>query len=415
MINSIQSRRTNSNKFLIFNITLMAILLNQSNIIFGLNLSSSDLFAGILLVILIIRRTLFLPFTPLMFFIITSIIVIFTVSFYVPTRLSVYAEFNEVLKDYLKIVAVFLYFIIGNNLTRLNLIEKIIKWFAVGSLIMGLIAIIFTIFNIRLFSEVLFLGGIRFKGLMNDPNYFSILQTAAVAYFIEKNDIKKNYRYAAILILIISVLISGSKTGMVTLLLYFGLKIVKNMFTTNINIKTLLLSLVIITFIVLTIPVFINKTDTLLTYISYEIPAFNRISVIFTDFNTAVNGSGSGRTDAWKIALELIKLSPIIGIGVGTYTSITRQMWDYGNIAHNTYLQLCVEWGLPLAIFFFVYVFYVIIKISFKKKDKMLNNIILRDMLMIFLIGSLAISLNNARLYWLALGSITFNMHPRKI
>ncbi|MDD4146844.1 MAG: hypothetical protein PHS83_07135, partial [Clostridia bacterium] len=73
--------------------------------------------------------------------------------------------------------------------------------------------------------------------------------------------------------------------------------------------------------------------------------------------------------------------------------------------AENTYLQLAAEWGLPVAIIFFSYLFYVISKATFSRKNKGETDSILRDILIIFLISSLAISLNHARLFWVVLGA----------
>jgi len=96
--------------------------------------------------------------------------------------------------------------------------------------------------------------------------------------------------------------------------------------------------------------------------------------------------------------------SPIFGVGVGTYTGITTAMWGVGAIAHNTYIQLAAEWGLPMSLFFFATIFWQLIGSTIKGKSGSELRIVYRDIIVVFLLGSFAISLNNARLLWITLG-----------
>lgn len=403
-------------KFTNLIIVFMALLLNQTNYFFGINFSFADLICIILLLKILISKKALIPVAPTLFFLLTSILVIFTAVFYVPNKLEFSPNLIEVMSNYIKLFATFIYFIVGNNLARLNCTRKIIKWFSIGALILGVIAFVFTVFKIKLFSNLLYDSGIRFKGLMGDPNYFSILQICAIAYFININNIKSSLRYVFIFFLLISILVSGSKTGVITLIMYFlVLKPIDNLFNIKIKYKTIILSIFIIIFLILIIPYLSYKIDRMLIYASERIPALNRISVIFTDFNTAVSGSGSGRDLTWSIALKMIELSPLIGIGVGTYTGLSNQYWNVNTVAHNTYLQLSVEWGLPLVMIFFFYVFIIIGKVSFIQDKRTEQNIILRDMIFAFLIGSLAISLNNARMFWMFLGALVYEINSVSI
>ena len=80
-------------------------------------------------------------------------------------------------------------------------------------------------------------------------------------------------------------------------------------------------------------------------------------------------------------------------------------------IAHNTYLQLLAQYGLPLTVMFFSYVVFITIKATFNNKKLIKNDYTIRtmrDIIIILLISSLAISLDNARMFWLVLGSLAF-------
>jgi hypothetical protein len=279
--------------------------------------------------------------------------------------------------------------------------EFVLKWYALFSLLIGVVSIIFLFFNINFLSKWLMFGNVRLKGLMNDPNYFSIIQVSAIAYFSRTTEIQNVYRMAALFFLTLSVLASGSKTGTVILIVYAVFRMLEY-FTVFRNKK----GLVMFGFsglLLLAISLVLN-TSHILNAIANFTPAFSRIETLFIDFNTAISEGGSGRDKAWGNAVEIIKISPIIGIGVGTYRDVANILFGDRTIAHNTYLQLCVEWGVPLSILCFIYIFNLISKITFSSKLKLSNYYVFRDIIIIFLIGSLSISLNNARMFWLFLG-----------
>ena len=78
-------------------------------------------------------------------------------------------------------------------------------------------------------------------------------------------------------------------------------------------------------------------------------------------------GDMAGKTDrliAWKAGLRMIKAHPVKGIGVGEFKPEMKQYADPGvtfsSIAHNTYLEVAAETGLPtfgvfLALLLFTY------------------------------------------------------------
>jgi len=203
--NNFQDKLIDS-KILLLCVASIGFLMNQSYVAFGANLSLADFILIIVFIVLIAMGRLVLPLRPIIFFVIISILVLSTTTFFVPIKFSFNPELSGVLKSYLKLVACLLYFIIGVNLSRLGLIKKVLKWFSIGALIVGSIAIAFAMLNIGLFSD----GFIRLKGFMNDPNYFAILQIVAMAYFVGVSGMRKRYRYIFLIILAVSMLMSGS-------------------------------------------------------------------------------------------------------------------------------------------------------------------------------------------------------------
>ena len=188
----------------------------------------------------------------------------------------------------------------------------------------------------------------RFKGLMNDPNYFSILQVIALCYFINKRSIKLHFKLLISLLIIISVLISGSKTGFITFCCYIIFKVIEWFFETEKNRSKIILVLIML----IVLPIVSGIVMKLVEYSMIIIPASERILPVFTNFGEAISGGGSIRIKTWKTALYIFAHSPIMGIGIGTYSDVAEILSGSQLIAHNTYLQLLVEWGLPLTLLF---------------------------------------------------------------
>ncbi|MBM3256480.1 MAG: hypothetical protein FJZ04_03380 [Candidatus Moranbacteria bacterium] len=67
------------------------------------------------------------------------------------------------------------------------------------------------------------------------------------------------------------------------------------------------------------------------------------------DFN---EGSNKGRLEIWSEAVEVTKYNPILGVGMGNYASFVRPESKYREpiYAHNTYLDLAGETGIPGAL-----------------------------------------------------------------
>ncbi|MGG3925075.1 O-antigen ligase family protein [Metabacillus fastidiosus] len=412
MKTSIESRNVQS-PIVVLLVVLMGAFLNQSNIIFGVNFSFSDFFAIALLLYLIFKNKIDIPIFPTIFFIILSIVVLFTSFFYVPITLHVYAQPVQIISDYIKLIAIFFFFVLGFNLSKLGMLDILVKYFAFFGVLIGSIGVFFYIFNISLFANLFFYADIRYRGLMNDPNYFSILQILALVYFSRVKNINFIFKYVSILILISAVLISGSKTGIIVVSCYSILRLMEYIFITRKNLRTVFLTVILLLIFIGMWSFVINGIQDLLNLLVNDIPALSRVQTLFIDFNGAISEGGSGRETAWNTALELVKLSPFIGIGLANYILLGIQFFGVGTLAHNTYLQLIVEWGIPLASIFFIYVFFVIVKAVFSKKEDTIIKI-LRDILIVLLLGSVAISLNNARIFWLVLGGLIFYLNKRK-
>ena len=408
MVNSLVLNASTKNSPIFFTgaIFLMSILLHQSSEVFGVNFSFADFFCIIIFVVLVYKNQFVIPFTPVLFFLIVSIVVLVTAVFYIPFKLMYYPAPIRIISDYVKLLAIFMYFIIGYNLSNTPFLEKTLKWYSLFGLLIGGIGILFIIFNIHVFSQVLFFGGTRFRGLMNDPNYFSVLNVSALVYISRLKTIKTRYKFLAFSVILLSVFTTGSKTGIITFIGYFSIRLVEYLFTSKKKLTTLITQLFIALIMVLIVPITFNSLQNVLNAAATTMPSFSRILFLFTDFMDAISVGGSGRDATWKVAFQVIQLSPLIGIGIGMYSSIASGLFQFNNIAHNTFLQLSAEWGLFLTFGLFFYLFIIMGKVTFSRSSNSETNLILRDIIIIFLIGSMAISLNNARVLWFFIGAL---------
>ncbi|WP_102273045.1 O-antigen ligase family protein [Cytobacillus massiliigabonensis] len=396
----------NRHYFFTLSLFLMSILLHQSNVILGINISFSDLFCFVLFIYMMLQRHLSIPIIPFLFFILVSIFVLSAAVFFVPFKFMYYPEPSGMINDYIKLAAILLYFIVGYNLMKLSKMARVIKWYSVFGLVIGGLGIFLTVFNINVFSSALFYADIRYRGLMNDPNYYSVLQITALVYFSRVKKMKVSYRYLALGVTLAAVLAAGSKTGMITLLCYLIFRLIEYTFHSKKKIRVIISQLFLLAGMLLIVLISYHTLQNAVKDIASGIPSLERVLYLFTDFHSAITSNGSERDAAWNGAFQIIQHSPIIGVGIGTYTNVVWEVFQVTDIAHNTFLQLTAEWGIPLAFIFFFYVIYLFVKSANAQMINKESNDMIRDILLVLLVGSMAISLNNARILWLLLGAL---------
>jgi len=385
-------------------VVLMAFFLNQSFLMFRINMSVSDVFLGIVVLILLVNGELVFDKKPLGFFILVSATVLLTSWVIVPRVFPYEPVPANIFRGFSVMLACYLYFLAGSGLAKKELMPVLLKGFSFGALLMGVMGILTTVFELGIFNELFCAGGIRFKGLMIDPNYFSVLQILSMVYFIRDRTLDIRWRRLALLVQTIAILTTGSKTGTMTLLIYLGYKLLEGLLKGRPSLKNQMKNPWFIGVAVLGFLAAFFFGDSLVGWVSDIFPAFHRIKMLFVDFRGAMTAGGSTRFDAWSTALKIIVVSPLVGIGVGNYRELGELMWDYGNVAHNTYLQWMTEWGIPLAAGFLLFLLYLLLKLAFDRRYRTPLNSLLGEMLVVIGISSLALSLNNMRLLWLILG-----------
>ena len=76
---------------------------------------------------------------------------------------------------------------------------------------------------------------------------------------------------------------------------------------------------------------------------------------------TGTKNTFLGRIEAWKIIFPLVLEKPITGYGIGTVQLVTKEYLKKEIIPHNDYLRLCIEIGIPGALFYISFLFIEII------------------------------------------------------
>lgn len=82
---------------------------------------------------------------------------------------------------------------------------------------------------------------------------------------------------------------------------------------------------------------------------------FSDEKVLTIDIEDVKDPSAQGRIDIWRGAIEMIKDYPVFGVGYGLFPKIIPMYVPVGNRdAHNTYLILAAEMGIPALIIFLI-------------------------------------------------------------
>ena len=338
-------------------VILFSGFLNQAGYLFGMNLSISDLILPILIIYMFFKYKYILSVKAVLFFLVVSFSTIFTASYLTPLMFDVTIVYFSIFKEFSKIIIAFLYVSVGYNLLKTGCLRLFLRGYSWTALVIGVIGIVFTTFKVDLFRDSLFFPGGRYDGLMADPNYYAILVTSAVPYFIFNDKISTLKKMMFILVLFLSVLVSGSKTGTITFVIFIFSVIFMKLISGKFGISKLFY----VSSVLIIMPLVVIFYPSISEFLSTRIPIVERIAVVFSDFGLSVSEGGSYRDYAYGTAINIIKKSPFFGIGIGTYSEVALAISDSVVIAHNTYLQLFSEWGLFFSSILFINLIYTIV------------------------------------------------------
>jgi len=392
----------------VFIVALLALALNQSGRVFGVNLSIADPLLIFTILVLLLDGPLRGARRVMAFFIVLSVSTIVTPLVITPAVFGTTPTANDILLDFIKIATSFLFLTVGYTIASRDLAIHVVRWFAIGATLVALSGIVLSILNIQIFNGVLYYNFARYRGLMVDPNYYAVLTCAAIAFFLRDRSTALIVRIFAIGVLGYSIMMSGSKTGTVALLALLALMIFDFALTRKYAALIVTGLAVAVGFVVAFWDRIAEFAYTMAQEYGTVLPQLYRISELFNDAVGAAAGGGSDRLNVWTRGIGLIETSPVVGVGIGSYRHVVEETSGVGTLAHNTYIQIAAEWGLPLAIIFVAWVCALMLRATFGRRSLSPEAPFLRDIILVFMIGSVSLSLNNARMFWFFLGILAF-------
>ncbi|PXY02986.1 hypothetical protein DF185_02520 [Marinifilum breve] len=186
--------------------------------------------------------------------------------------------------------------------------------------------------------------------------------------FIKLNYASKVYYYILAMVFLVFILLTGSRTGVVMLLL----PIILNQFLKSKYKLTAIISisifLIFAYFLVMKIPVF-----------------YNIVGVRIMDGLNIVSGNSTGAEDSSRFLLFVYGLdwfqdNPILGIGINNYrvlSNVTPPFVGKNFYAHSNIIELLVDVGIVGFIIYYRYVF-ILLRGAFKAaKDNVVSRIII--------------------------------------
>lgn len=204
----------------------------------------------------------------------------------------------------------------------------------------------------------------RQSGWMDNPNFAAFACNVAFTYFFyhfyhtSASGIKKFSWLVAVFILFAGLLVTGSRSALISFVLSMILIILFQFNWKQTLIKT---GLVLIPLLLLSLQIDFNQ-------LADSIPAWNRL--------LSLSSKDDARTTLWLKALEAFKNSNFIGLGIEQFknpknyskfvgqTDNVSAANQVGLVVHNDYLTVLVEYGLPALICFVGFYYRVFIRLN---------------------------------------------------
>ncbi len=336
----------------------LAVFIQQSSVIAGVNVSIADFITLLILVYLLffanhlLKANHFLQFFIILYtyrMIITLCLLFFDDLIFITVK--------EVLASTVKYAFVVIYFYLGMIIFKLGNSKKVIVTsYIISSVTIGLLCIIAGLNKSPLLMKLLYFDEIRSKGLMNDPNYFAMTQiiTLVLAYKYIHN--LALFKVLACGILLWSLNTTGSKTAFIILIVLAIYFFIKKLFSRNAVsvVSMLVIMLILLCFTFYNINYYLFQLSDL-----DALPSLDRMASIFEEGFASLNDSGSERSVVWINAISVIKYTLGFGVGLVDYVHIGSQINGILLVAHNTYLQIFAEWGILFGALFIIFMLYL--------------------------------------------------------
>lgn len=385
-------------------IFLIGFTINITQIFLGINVSVSDVFMIFLIILLFLTNSIYLTKKTTIYFIILLSLRFFS-TMQISNWLNISISFIPIFITFQKFIISLLYFILFISVLTINpkTKELFFKGLKYGSLILGTLSLIIYFIGPAALRSIVLFGEIRMRGFMNDPNYFAYMQICGFCIWYLKGFKRKLTNFLAMIIYPTTILLSASKTGLIVFICMLSVLSLKKFFTKSKSPAKLATLFLVISGSLTMFYVFFDSIMTDLLAFTQSVPQLERIYIVFENFSGAITEGGSGRVDAWETAYRLIIDTHFMGIGFMDYSSVAKVISGSPTIAHNTFLQLAVEWGIgPLVVGLIFLVKQSIIELFNK-------NWIVVALVLGTIFFSFSISLQNSRILWILLAMLFSN------
>ena len=388
----------------------LACALHQSGQLLGadtVNASLSDAVAVLLAVILVARTTLRPRAVHLFVFLGLCAVQVLVAGFVTPARFGVPMAGASIVANLAKNVLLLVFFLLGCHLAvraRTGALMRFFAAYAWAAVAIGVVGGFAVLLRVEPLCAVLAYGGDRLRGLMADPNYFAVMQVMAVPYFARARALRGGVRTLALAVLAASVLLSSSRTGLICLLACGALIAASAVWRAHGagGLRLGRLSLRACAGAGAAVVLLALLGEPLAAWLHAQLPVTERLGFAFSDASAIAGSRESTRSLAWGVAVDVAAHAPLVGVGRGAYLPVAAAVAGVSVLPHNTYLTILAEWGAPALMLAAVLLGALAVRASGRSATA--EHLIARDMLVVLLVAFMGLSLDNARILWLALG-----------
>lgn len=259
--------------------------------------------------------------------------------------------------------------------------------FAFGSLMSTLLFFVTYSRNFNIFE---YLKSSRLSGYAGDPNYYSlyICLSIAMLLIIEEKHLLRDYIYIFSLIFI--VLYTTSKMAVLTLiliLLYFFGRLLFNLLSKK--------SKFVRRIALISVGVGMIFSGTIVDLIDKVVARFNEAGLDTSDINSIT----SNRNMIQSYYLDELVTNPLVmAFGYGLQYNETEEYIGFKLIAHNTYMDIVMSWGIVGVVMFVVILWQIIKPMSRIRNEKLTFNHFVPMIITAFMF--LALSCLSASMFW---------------
>lgn len=187
-------------------------------------------------------------------------------------------------------------------------------------------------------------GSIRFEGFAGDANFYAFLMSVAflIGFYTSSKDLKVWNKYFSLFPIAINIIITVSRSVILTLIITFLLTLF--IFDQKVSRKFKNLILLISIFI---------------TFILVSFIKLPHINISIYEWYVLRSTQNTPRFAMWNILLNYFEQQPLFGYGLRASEMLLGGAGEY---AHNSYLELLIDYGFLGFVIFIGFIFLVYIK-----------------------------------------------------